>query len=270
MQGSARNRYEKSVRARHALLQCYILGRHDKAGTRLGRLDRSGQDYQYGVIAIQVSRPSSSLQLISLTIRPPSVALPNFDPRHLLSTVDGSAFLSTYKDGEEVRLRGHMSTSFGQQDALDGHALDIVLSPSTDIAVFAPASSGRMVLVYLDPEAQTIRSTRLIISNEDAQDQLLPNRRTRSTPISAGSTLSPLLGVFDDMWTRFPVVAAIERDNLDASTRVKPALTLVEPTSGAIKVSEFQAHWNMVVTVSHSLGYYIFSADSPGLQKANQ
>lgn len=189
--------------------------------------------------------------LPALMPRPASLDLASFDPSIMISTTDGGAFLSASNDAVQTRLRGHMASSFGARQ--DGHDLGLPLSPSSDVAVFAPGSSSRMLLLLLDADAEVVRWSRLILTKENSDLQLRPTSTKRQKESSAGPTQSPLLGVFEEMWTRFPIVAAIDRDNLDLSIRQPRSLTLLQPTPGSISQSDFAGQWQKMVTVSLAL-----------------
>ncbi len=183
--------------------------------------------------------------------RPASLQLAGFDSRLLSSTTDGSAFILSYEDNGNISLRGYMSSSFGARQ--DGHDLDTRLSPECDIAVFAPASAMRMILVHLDTADNQLKWMRLILTKENSELQLRPVGPIKTKKETSRSVTNPLLGVFEDMWTTLPVAAAIKRDNLDKSTRQPRSVTLIEPSPGALTEAGFSSLWRQMVSVSLAL-----------------
>lgn len=129
--------------------------------------------------------------------RPAAMELADLNPQILHSTADGSAFISTFNIDGQVKLRAHMASSFGARP--DGHPLDLYLSPVSDVVIFAPASAGRMILVNLDAQAESLRWTRLILTKENSELQLRPMSSGKAKKESTGPSHSPLLGVFEDM-----------------------------------------------------------------------
>lgn len=151
-----------------------------------------------------------------------------------------------------------MASSFGAR--IDGHPLNLDIPLFGDIAVFAPAAPGRMMLVELNPYTEEIRWSRLILTKEKSELELRPKASSKTTcpkKESIGPSYSPLLTVFEDMWTRFPVVPSIERDNLELSIRLPRSLTLIV-TAGTVEQRDFAAYWKRMVTVRHSIYFHFF------------
>jgi hypothetical protein len=139
----------------------------------------------------------------------------------ILSSPDGSCFLSvTHSDGRSI-LRAYHWSNFGSTDGIEVD-LDGLPSGNCAITSFLKASIHFVALV---PDEQEIRSLALSISHKITEFSfqekgLAASARSAAT---AGATVhNCLIDCHADVWTRFPVVPAVRRRPIKTMATMEP------------------------------------------------
>lgn len=174
--------------------------------------------------------------------RPASVHLPSAPPRPAFATPDGACVLLQSADGP---LQGYHRASFGSSSA---HRLDLAPDPQDDVTIITLGVTDCQLAVQLSLSRESIETRRVIITKETS-DLLLKPVGKRHGLGDKRSSNDCLLRCFEDMWTRFPVVAAIERDNLDENLREKRAFIVVRQGDVPAAGDEVGTAWGKMVQV---------------------
>lgn len=167
---------------------------------------------------------TSISKVMQFVYRPAHVQLSE-PPRKVFSTPDGSCLLLVGRNGVHAI---HWAT-FGSNR---GTLLDI---PFIDSGSFAVTSLERRNIVYilmLDPSRAICGSVALSITSQSTEfifRAQCSNRDGMGVVLEQKTFHNCLIDCHSDIWTRFPVVPAVERNILSSSGRFDPALAFITP-----------------------------------------
>ena len=158
--------------------------------------------------------------------RPASLQLPKV-PRAVYSSPDGScALVVQERDGETTVTAYHWATfasTEGISITLPDFPVDLDAALLTSIV-----NRNNIHLIGLDIPAQTCRSVILDITCKATEFTFQAQRSKASTSPGKETVHNCLIDCHSDVWTRFPVVAAVKRRTITSSSERQPrTLTFV-------------------------------------------
>ncbi|KAF7308999.1 VWFA domain-containing protein [Mycena kentingensis (nom. inval.)] len=154
--------------------------------------------------------------LVTQQFRPASLSFDHL-PETLGSTPDGACLVISSRQGRRLRYRSFHWDTFGSSPGIDLGILDLPDSPAT----LSSLVHRRMVhLVSLDPRAHVCRSVFLDIKKKVTELTFKERATKNVVKAERGDTAyNCLVDVHADVWTRFPVVAAVERQTISSGRR---------------------------------------------------
>ncbi|KAK0446849.1 hypothetical protein EV421DRAFT_1707267 [Armillaria borealis] len=147
--------------------------------------------------------------LITQQFRPATLSLGSI-PRAVYSSPDGACLLLAYTREDQATLQAYHWNSFGSS-----HEITLQLPPgfSNDCILSSFVNRSCIHLISLDELSQSCFSVVLDITKKITEFQFKEKGGNRTFRVegSHGSTRhNSLIECFSDVWTRFPVVAAIQ------------------------------------------------------------
>ncbi|KAG2051772.1 hypothetical protein BDR06DRAFT_958570 [Suillus hirtellus] len=187
--------YPEGTSIKHA---CFIYG-----GEELLLVDTLAQARVYSLTTMQF-RPAT-LNLIQI-------------PTAVYSTPDGSCLLTSHVHGSDLILTAYHWSTFG---STDGIPLEIPNLPLDQPLLLTSLISRNIVhLVTLDINTRSCRSIALDITRK-ATEFTFKERSTRGENAKSGNIAahSCLIDCHAEVWTRFPVLTAIQRETITSSSK---------------------------------------------------
>ncbi|KAI9444006.1 hypothetical protein H4582DRAFT_1807752, partial [Lactarius indigo] len=172
---------------------------------------------------------SAQARIFSLTMlqpKPASLQLPQV-PRAIYSSPDGScALVVQEKDGISTMTAYHWAT-FASTDGIPITLPDFPVKLD-EALLTSIVNRNNIHLIGLDLTAQTCRSVILDITCKATEFTFQEERPRGSTSHSRETVNNCLIDCHSDVWTRFPVVAAVKRHTITSSSqRQKRTLTFI-------------------------------------------
>ncbi|KAJ6519114.1 hypothetical protein C8R45DRAFT_851769, partial [Mycena sanguinolenta] len=166
------------------------------------------------ILFTDTSGQARIFSLITQQFRPASLSLQQL-PRNLHSSPDGACFIASFLDGEQLSYRAYHWATFGSSAGIDLGALDF----PTSLTVLTSFVNRRNVhLVGIDMDAHVCRSVGLDITKKTTEFMFKETGvRSSSNSKTAITSHNSLIDCFSDVWTRFPVVAAVQRRTILSS-----------------------------------------------------
>ncbi len=158
--------------------------------------------------------------------RPASLQLPQV-PRAVYSSPDGScALVIQEKDGVSTVTAYHWTT-FASTDGISITLPDFPVDLDATLLT-SIVNRNNIHLIGLDVATQTCRSVVLDITCKATEFTFQEERSKASTSHGEETAHSCLIDCHSDVWTRFPVVAAVKRRTITSSSeRQQSTLTFV-------------------------------------------
>ncbi|KAF9231528.1 hypothetical protein BU15DRAFT_34482, partial [Melanogaster broomeanus] len=183
--------------------------------------------------------------LTTLQFRPASLDLYHV-PSAVYSSPDGSCFLASYSDGSGTNIYAFHWSTFGSTDGIllttgdwadnDGMALSSMVRKNAVHLLKLDLSTGTLHSLALDI---TCKVTEFMFKEKDSRGAL-----SRDANFTAHNCL---LDCHADVWTRFPVLPAVQRATISSSDRRRRSLLFVSnrdhhqfPTHVADMVETFE------------------------------
>ncbi|KAG8903434.1 hypothetical protein FRB99_003283 [Tulasnella sp. 403] len=146
---------------------------------------------------------------------------------HVQASPDGTALVAIEQDQHGKRLRIFHMASFGHNET----GISIVLPEEFDSATsFTLTSIGErrnVFLLALSPSLQSIHSVALDITCKETEYQFRAKAGKTQSTASTSTIHNALIDCFSEVWSRYPVVAAIQREMFAGSKRLPPSITFV-------------------------------------------
>jgi hypothetical protein len=172
-----------------------------------------------------IASPCSTNYLM-LNCRPASLQLPEV-PRAIYSSPDGSCVLVVQEKEGVSTVTAHHWTTFASTDGisitLPDFPVDLEAALLTSIV-----NRNNIHLIGLDLITQTCRSVVLDITCKATEFSFQQQRSKETTNHGTETAHNCLIDCHSDVWTRFPVVAAVKRRTITSSSeRERRTLTFV-------------------------------------------
>ncbi|KAF8216813.1 hypothetical protein K438DRAFT_1658303 [Mycena galopus ATCC 62051] len=167
------------------------------------------------ILFVDTSGQARIFSLISQQFRPASLSLEKI-PRGLHSSPDGACLVISFLNGEQLSARAYHWATFGSSAGVDLGALDL---PASSLAVLTSFVNRRNVhLVSVDIDSRVCRSVGLDITKKTTEFMFKETGvRSSSKSKTVATSHNSLIDCFSDVWTRFPVVAAVQRRTIVTS-----------------------------------------------------
>jgi hypothetical protein len=174
--------------------------------------------------------------LVTQVFRPASLSLDR-TPEALFSTPDGSCLCCIMTTDDEVVLRAFHWSNFGSSE---GVLLTFDGFPSSAFSITSFVNSSSIHLLGL-AEDRSCRSMALDITKRVTEFSFM-ERGARHTQedTKIRTAHNCLLECHSEVWTRFPVVAAVRRKTIGLGTRRPKSITFITPQDHAMYPSHFR------------------------------
>jgi hypothetical protein len=197
-------------------------------GNRSGGLQRPGADLFFHHLTIQVRfllHFTSRIVHLPTARRPASLQLP-YHPSAVYSSPDGTCLIVLHTRGFSPLLTAYHWETFG---STGGIPLDVPDFPLQNFILTSMISRRRVFLVGLDSDAGSIRSIAIDITKK-VTEFMFKKKGSRNVSDKGGrhSLHNSLLDCHAEVWTRYPVLAAVKRRTVTSlSERQQKSLTFV-------------------------------------------
>ncbi|KAJ7180916.1 hypothetical protein C8R46DRAFT_595271 [Mycena filopes] len=193
------------------------------------------------ILFVDTSGQARIFSLITQQFRPASLALEKV-PDGLHASPDGACLVLTFRDGDQLSFRAYHWSTFGSSQGIDLDASDLPNSP-TILTSFV--NRRNVHLMSIDIDAHVCRSVVLDITKKTTEFMFKETgvESTSKSKVDITSNNS-LIDCFADVWTRFPVVAAVQRRTIVSSIdRKSPKLVFVTDRDH----DKFSAHFSELI-----------------------
>ncbi|KAL4063347.1 hypothetical protein J3A83DRAFT_4404551 [Scleroderma citrinum] len=167
------------------------------------------------ILLVDSHHQARIFSLITMQFRPATLTLREI-PSSVHSTPDGSCLLVFYEHGAEVTLTAYHWNSFG---STDGTELNIPNLPVGEFfAVTSLISRTAVHLLWLNLSSHKCQSYVLDITRR-ITEFMFRKKAIRGTSKRATNTShNCLIDCHSEVWTRFPVLAAVQRETISSAT----------------------------------------------------
>ncbi|KAJ7763628.1 hypothetical protein DFH07DRAFT_1059276 [Mycena maculata] len=167
------------------------------------------------ILFLDTSGQARIFSLITQQFRPASLALEK-QPDGLYSSPDGACLLLSFREpGDNLSFRAYHWSTFGSSQGIDLGTLDL---PDASATLTSLVNRRNVHLVGIDTDAQVCQSVVLDITKKTTEFMFKETGvKTFSKSSSIVSAHNSLIDCYADVWTRFPVVAAVQRKTIVSS-----------------------------------------------------
>ncbi|KAJ6534677.1 hypothetical protein DFH09DRAFT_932195, partial [Mycena vulgaris] len=166
------------------------------------------------ILFIDTSGQARIFSLITQQFRPASLSFEQL-PADLHSSPDGACLVLSFRDGEHATFRAYHWSTFGSSQGIDLGSLDL---PDAPTILTSLVNRRNVHLASIDTNAHVCRSVVLNITKKTTEFMF---KETGVKSLSKSSTAATahncLIDCHADVWTRFPVVAAVQRQTIVSS-----------------------------------------------------
>ncbi|KAI0302864.1 hypothetical protein B0F90DRAFT_1816439 [Multifurca ochricompacta] len=162
---------------------------------------------------------------VTLQFRPASLQLPSL-PSAIYSSPDGSCLLTVQSHDSETSFTAYHWETFG---STSGISLEVPKFPLGGAVLTSMVERGRVFFTGLDIEEHCVKSIAIDITRRATEFMFKEKGRRNASKNGARRSLhNSLLDCHSEVWTRFPVLAAVRRRTITSSShRRQNSLTFV-------------------------------------------
>lgn len=162
---------------------------------------------------------------VNYIFRPASVTL-NQSPAGVHSTPDGACLLLSFSVGPKLVLKAFHWATFGSSDGITIECPDTFTEP---LLITAMVNRASVHVLSLDSITKACSSLALDITKGVTDFTFREHGEAGPSKSRSTNTLhNCLIGCFEDVWTRFPVLAAVQHQTiLSSHGRCPPKLVFV-------------------------------------------
>nr|GAT56845.1 predicted protein [Mycena chlorophos] len=176
------------------------------------------------LLVVDSSGLARIFSFITQQFRPASLSFAQL-PETLRSSPDGACLVVSARDGDRISYRCYHWDTFGSSEGIGLGELDL---PKTPAAVISLVNRRKVHLVALDNESCFCRSMVLDIKKKATEFMFKEmGGKSASKTVKDDAANNCLVNVHADVWTRFPVVAPVQRQTVSASHRQQRRLLFV-------------------------------------------
>ncbi|KIO18763.1 hypothetical protein M407DRAFT_224787 [Tulasnella calospora MUT 4182] len=167
------------------------------------------------------------LSIPSRSFRPATISLPT-KPLYVRSSPDGAALLIVEGTQRGPKfLRVFHRASFGSNGSGIVKDLPESFNVTSNFCVSSTGERPKAFLMAFDVTGQRIVSSALEISRKETEYQFRAKDEASNTARETTTVHNSLINCFSEVWERFPVAAAIQRQTLSEDGRRPPRVTFV-------------------------------------------
>ncbi|KIM22917.1 hypothetical protein M408DRAFT_332686 [Serendipita vermifera MAFF 305830] len=179
--------------------------------------------------------------LITANFRPSTLKLVG-DPEAVFSTADGACLIMKILVNGEPNIFCYHWTSFGSNEGTRiPWPTDI--SPDSQMIVSSIGARQSVHIIFLDRQKGLCKSIRVRITSKSSEFTFRSNLRTGSSPETINTVNNSLIDCHAEVWTRFPVNAAIVKETVTTATRRQRSILFVS----GIKAGAFASYFENMV-----------------------
>ncbi|KAJ7722958.1 hypothetical protein B0H16DRAFT_345238 [Mycena metata] len=171
------------------------------------------------ILFVDTSGQARIFSLITQQFRPASLSFEKL-PFGLHSSPDGACLVLSFRDGEQSSVRAYHWSTFGSSQGIDLDPFDL---PNAPTILTSFVNRRNVHLVAIDIDAHVCRSVVLDITKKTSEFMFketgVKSVAKSTTKITSNNSL---IDCFADVWTCFPVVAAVQRRTIVSSVARKP------------------------------------------------
>ncbi|KAH9056526.1 hypothetical protein EDB87DRAFT_1636600 [Lactarius vividus] len=177
------------------------------------------------VVLVDSSAQVRVFSFITLQFRPASIQLQSL-PSSIYSSPDGSCLLILQTQDSGLSLIAYHWETFG---STNGIPLEVPEFPLEGAVLTSMCTRGNIFLVGLDVDAQCVKSIAIDITRKVTEFLFKEKGNRNSSNDDARQTVNNcLLDCHKEVWTRFPIVAAVGRQTITSSSeRRRKSLTFI-------------------------------------------
>ncbi|KAF8270132.1 hypothetical protein EI94DRAFT_1572312 [Lactarius quietus] len=195
------------------------------------------------ILFVDSSAQARIFSLITLQPRPASLELPQI-PRAIYSAPDGSCLLVIQEEGGKRTITAYHWSTFA---STDGISVTLPYFPvDLDAALLTSiVNLNNIHLVGLSLDTQSCRSVALDITRKATEFSFQERHSKGSSNHGKQTVHNCLIDCHKDVWTRFPVVAAVKRQTITSSSQ-RQQKTLVFVTDDHQR--PFSSHFSNMIS----------------------
>ncbi|KAJ7656315.1 hypothetical protein DFH06DRAFT_1091207 [Mycena polygramma] len=169
------------------------------------------------ILFIDTSAQARIFSLVTQQFRPASLSLEQV-PDSIASSPDGACLILSFRDGEQLSYHAYHWATFGSSPGIDLGVLDL---PNAPAVLTSLVNRRNAHLVGIDVYAHICQSAVLDITKKITEFMFKETGVNKSSAKSKTVVTShnSLIDCFADVWTRFPVVAAVQRTIISSFDR---------------------------------------------------
>ncbi|CAK5283767.1 unnamed protein product [Mycena citricolor] len=176
------------------------------------------------ILFIDTGAQARIFSLVTQQFRPASLTL-ELIPTALHTSPDGACLILAFGSGDGVVHRAYHWDTFGSSQGIELGVVDIPTGP-TVLTSFVNRRSAH--LVSLDPAVSRCRSVALDITKKTTEFMFqATGGKATSSSQTQDTAHNCLIDVHADVWSRFPVVAAVQRQTISTSGDARRSRQLV-------------------------------------------
>ncbi|KAG5646404.1 hypothetical protein DXG03_003454 [Asterophora parasitica] len=181
------------------------------------------------ILLIDTSGQARIFSLVTQQFRPASLSLPHI-PTAAFASPDGACLVLLFQGPESLTLRAFHWATFG---STAGIPLDISPLTGHGMVLTSMVNRNSVHLLELDSSSNCCRSVALDITKK-ATEFMFKEKGSRNDAFGQeiGSVCNCLIDSHADVWTRFPVVPAVQRQAITSLTRRQNGILFVTETDG--------------------------------------
>ncbi|KAJ7289087.1 hypothetical protein C8J57DRAFT_1459186 [Mycena rebaudengoi] len=165
------------------------------------------------ILFIDTSEQARIFSLITQQFRPASLSLDR-TPSSIYSSPDGACLVLAFRDSDGLSFRTYHWSTFGSSQGIDLGKLDI---PDGPMSLTSLVNRRNVHLVSVDVDNRRCQSVVFDITKKTTEFMFKETGKSFSKSSTITTAHNSLIDCHADVWTRFPVVAAVQRTAIVSS-----------------------------------------------------
>ncbi|KAG8962040.1 hypothetical protein FRC05_005627 [Tulasnella sp. 425] len=187
------------------------------------------------------------LMIPSRSFRPASIHL-HSKPLYVSSSPDGTALVIVEGSPTGTRsIRVFHRASLGSDESGIVKELPENFNSTSNFCITSAGDRQKSFLMGFDVQKQRIISAALDISRKESEYQIRASGEARNTAKQTRTIHNSLINCFSEVWERFPVAAAIQRQTLSGDGRQNASVTFVSSSASPSVSQSFKSYFRKMV-----------------------
>ncbi|KAG8938850.1 hypothetical protein FRC04_007415 [Tulasnella sp. 424] len=180
---------------------------------------------------VEVTGRVRVLMIPSRSFRPAFIQL-HSTPLYVKSSPDGTALVIVEGSPTGTKsIRVFHRASFGSNDNGIVKELPESFDPTSNFCITSTGERQKIFLMGFDVQKQRVISAALEISRKETEYQFRAKDETRNAAKEIRTIHNSLIDCLSEVWERFPVAAAIQRQTLSGDGRQRASVTFVSSSA---------------------------------------